>query len=70
MTNIYTHETENHFYSILSILLFSNCQEKNKEDSVKANYLDFSKRDDQFTGGKMIPITTPKAPLKCGQNRG
>jgi proline iminopeptidase len=38
------------FYSILSILLFSNCQEKNK-DSVKANYLDFSKRDDQFTGG-------------------
>jgi proline iminopeptidase len=52
MTNTYyTHETENHFYSILSILLFSNCQEKNKEDSVKANYLDFSKRDDQFTGG-------------------
>jgi proline iminopeptidase len=50
MTTIY-HETENHFYSILSILLFSNCQEKNKEDSVKANYLDFSKRDDQFTGG-------------------
>jgi hypothetical protein len=28
------------FYSILSILLFSNC-EKNKEHSVKANYLDF-----------------------------
>jgi hypothetical protein len=52
MTNTYyTHETENHFYSILSILLFSNCQEKNKEHSVKANYLDFSKRDDQFTGG-------------------
>jgi proline iminopeptidase len=51
MTNTYyTHETENHFYSI-SILLFSNCQEKNKEHSVKANYLDFSKRDDQFTGG-------------------
>jgi proline iminopeptidase len=53
------------FYSILSILLFSNCQEKNKEDTVKANYLDFSKRDDQFTGGiKMIPITTPKGIFK------
>jgi hypothetical protein len=51
MTNTYyTHETENHFLFDISILLFSNCQ-KNKEHSVKANYLDFSKRDDQFTGG-------------------
>ena len=49
---------------LFSVLLFSNCQEKHVEkekvDSIKANYLDFSKRDDQFTGGiKMIPITTP-----------
>jgi hypothetical protein len=55
----------------ISILLFSNCQEKNKEHSVKANYLDFSKRDDQFTGGiKWFPSQHQKAPLKCGQNRG
>ncbi|WP_016990627.1 proline iminopeptidase-family hydrolase [Flavobacterium sp. ACAM 123] len=53
------------FYSLLSILLFSNCAQKKGEDSIKANYLDFSKRDDQFTGGiKMIPITTPKGTFK------
>ena len=46
--------------AVLSLLLFSNCKE-NKIDVIKANYLDFSKRKDQFTGGiKMIPITTPK----------
>jgi proline iminopeptidase len=55
------------FYSLLSILLFSNCEQKKEqeEDPIKANYLDFSKRDDQFTGGiKMIPITTPKGTFK------
>jgi proline iminopeptidase len=56
------------FYSLLSILLFSNCEqkkEKEEENPIKANYLDFSKRDDQFTGGiKMIPITTPKGTFK------
>jgi proline iminopeptidase len=42
-------------------VLFSNCQEKQKQDSIKDNYLTFSKRDDQLTGGiKMIPIKTPK----------
>jgi proline iminopeptidase len=47
--------------SIISLLFFSACQEKLKEDSLKANYLDFSKRDDQLTGGiKMIPIKTQK----------
>lgn len=50
-------------YLLLSVVfLLGGCQEKAKvtEDPIKANYLDFSNRDDQFTGGiKMIPITTP-----------
>jgi proline iminopeptidase len=34
---------------------------KTKQDSIRDNYLDFSKQDDQLTGGiKMIPIKTPK----------
>jgi proline iminopeptidase len=46
--------------SLLVILLFSGCKESKQEDSIKANYLDYSKSDDQSTGGiKMIPITTP-----------
>ena len=51
--------------SVVSIFFFSNCQEKPKGDSIKTNYLDFSKRDDQLTGGiKMIPIKTPKGTFK------
>ena len=50
--------------SVLIIFLFNNCK-NTPEESVKANYLDFSKRDDQFTGGiKMIPITTPIGKFK------
>ncbi|WP_339921072.1 proline iminopeptidase-family hydrolase [uncultured Flavobacterium sp.] len=53
------------FYSLLSILLFSNCEQKKEEDPIKANYLDYSKREFQYTGGiKMIPITTPKGTFK------
>lgn len=52
-------------FAIVALLLFSNCQEKSKNDTVKEGYLDFSKRDDQFTGGiKMIPIKTPKGTFK------
>jgi proline iminopeptidase len=41
-------------------LLFLGCKEKKPEDSLKSHYLDYSKSDDQATGGiKMIPITTP-----------
>lgn len=48
----------------ISLFLIAGCKEKT-EDTIKANYLDFSKRDDQFTGGiKMIPITTPKGTFK------
>ena len=56
--------------SVISVFIFSNCQEKSKEDSVKANYLDFSKRDDQLTGGiKMISIKTPKGTFKVWTKR-
>ena len=56
--------------SVISVFIFSNCQEKSKEDSVKANYLDFSKRDDQLTGGiKMIPIKTSKGTFKVWTKR-
>lgn len=52
-------------FALLSTVLFSNCKEKTKDDTVKTNYLDFSKRDDQFTGGiKMIPINTPIGKFK------
>ena len=48
-------------FSIFSFLFFlSSCKESNPTDSIKANYLDYSKSDDQATGGiKMIPISTP-----------
>ena len=56
--------------SVISLFIFSNCQEKSKEDSIKANYLDFSKRDDQLTGGiKMIPIKTSKGTFKVWTKR-
>ena len=46
--------------TLLTIVLFSGCKESKPVDSAKENYLDFSQRDDQFTGGiKMIPISTP-----------
>ncbi|MGH2665383.1 proline iminopeptidase-family hydrolase [Flavobacterium sp.] len=48
---------------VLLMIVFIGC--KKNEDSVKYHYLDFSKRDDQFTGGiKMIPITTPAGTFK------
>jgi proline iminopeptidase len=50
---------------LVGLLLFTNCKENKNEDSRKSSYLDFSKRDDQFTGGiKMIPITTPIGKFK------
>ena len=47
------------FIVLFTLLLFSGCKENKTVDTSKNNYLDFSKRDDQATGGiKMIPITT------------
>lgn len=49
---------------LIGVLLFSGCKQS-PEEAIKANYLDFSKRDDQFTGGiKMIPISTPIGKFK------
>ena len=46
--------------ALLTVLLFSGCKENKAEDTSKSSYLDYSKSDDQSTGGiKMIPITTP-----------
>ncbi len=43
----------------LSLFLFFGCKQ-NLENSTQKSYLDFSKRNDQWTGGiKMIPIKTP-----------
>lgn len=45
--------------SLFLVLFFNGCKE-NADIKNQKDYLDFSKRDDQFTGGiKMIPITTP-----------
>lgn len=54
---------------LISVSLFNGCKQ-NTEEAIKANYLDFSKRDDQFTGGiKMIPITTPIGKFKVWTKR-
>jgi proline iminopeptidase len=60
--------------TILSLLLFiailTGCKQEVKVDTNKENYLDFSNRDDQFTGGiKMIPITTPKGKFNVWTKR-
>ena len=49
---------------IVPILLIIGCKQ-NLENKNKENYLDFSKRDDQWTGGiKMITIKTPTGNFK------
>lgn len=54
---------------LIGVLLFNGCKQ-NPEEAIKANYLDFSKRDDQFTGGiKMITISTPIGKFKVWTKR-
>lgn len=49
---------------ILTVFLLIGCRQ-NSENSTQQNYLDFSKRDDQWTGGiKMIPIKTTVGDFK------
>ena len=46
--------------ALLTVLLFSGCKENKTKETTKSSYLDYSKSEDQSTGGiKMIPITTP-----------
>ena len=59
---------------VIIALLFNGCsgrQQDPKDGSNTGNgYLDFSDRDDQFTGGiKMIPISTPKGEFKVWTKR-
>jgi len=52
------------YFIIIFAALLLSCQEKQQtatETDCKSTYFDYSKSDDQLTGGiKMIPITTPK----------
>jgi len=63
------------YLSILFLLLslsFHSCKKANSthQNESNTNYLDFSNRDDQFTGGiKMIPISTPKGEFKVWTKR-
>jgi proline iminopeptidase len=59
---------------VLLMLLLQGCvetlKETNVESSLLQNYLDFSERDDQFTGGiKMVSISTPKGDFKVWTKR-
>ena len=56
--------------ALFTIVLFSACKENKPKDTIADNYLDFSKRDDQATGGiKMIPISTPVGEFKVWTKR-
>ncbi len=64
-------------YVILLVFVLQGCTNP-KEDintetttpDTSSDYLDFSNRDDQFTGGiRMIPITTPKGTFKVWTKR-
>jgi proline iminopeptidase len=53
---------------ILMMILFIGC--KDDEDIIKNNYLDYSKSEDQSTGGiRMIPIKTPVGNFKVWTKR-
>jgi proline iminopeptidase len=62
------------YLTVLVLILIQGCVESPGEmsgdpDSLKS-YLDFSERDDQFTGGiKMIPISTPKGEFRVWTKR-
>lgn len=62
------------FMLAFALLLPSGCTDSPKatmanQDPIQ-NYLDFSQRDDQFTGGiRMIPISTPKGEFKVWTKR-
>ena len=58
----------------LSLIVVSGCvnpaSESTNTEQTTESYLDFSHRDDQFTGGiKMIPISTPKGEFKVWTKR-
>ncbi len=66
-------KTKNFILLLLLAFILQSCCDKKSQDTSKnsqTNYLDFSTRDDQFTGGiKMIPITTPKGTFRVWTKR-
>ena len=62
------------FLFALALFFIYGCtptgQEIQEAASASVDYLDYSDRDDQFTGGiKMIPISTPKGTFKVWTKR-
>ncbi|MEA3463030.1 MAG: proline iminopeptidase-family hydrolase [Bacteroidota bacterium] len=60
--------------SVFVLMLIQGCFESKKEMPVNpdqlTDYLDYSERDDQFTGGiKMIPVSTPKGEFRVWTKR-
>jgi proline iminopeptidase len=66
---------QNSIYLLFLVaVLFQGCsglrQDSKDGSNATCDYLDFSNRDDQFTGGiKMIPISTPKGEYKVWTKR-
>jgi proline iminopeptidase len=62
------------FLMTLSVILLDGCAESPKESGGESalleSYLDYSDRDDQFTGGiRMVPISTPNGEFKVWTKR-
>lgn len=58
------------FISCLILIAFSLAGCNNKKSKTNSSYFDYSKADDQKTGGiKMIPITTPKGTFNVWTKR-
>jgi len=62
------------YLSVLLLIVLQSCVELKKELPLQAEslrtYLDFSERDDQFTGGiKMVPISTPRGEFRVWTKR-
>lgn len=58
------------FIGSLFLISCSNVKDTNSETEIRKSYLDYSDRDDKFTGGiKMIPIETPVGEFKVWTKR-
>ncbi len=60
------------YLMLTTVCLFMGCtgKYKNQTASMQSGYFDYSKSDDQKTGGiKMIPITTPKGTFNVWTKR-
>ncbi|MEQ9008777.1 MAG: proline iminopeptidase-family hydrolase, partial [Ekhidna sp.] len=60
---------KNTIYLLMALMLFG-CQPQNNAESTSNNYLDYSNRDDELSGGvKMIPIQTEAGKFKVYTKR-